>query len=179
MVTLCHWESMSAPEPRWWATELQQSPNSEPAPPAAAPCRVTERAGPGESGEDQEQRLGQCPWTWSTRPACPGHKQRMRFLSGGGRKGRARELQISDRYGRHMSTCHDVNCDPILAYQQADTGLSASTEPGEGRNYQMRKAILVRSVYIIDSPPCGIYICQNLSLNPSTRMRVGGCCSYI
>ena len=112
------------------------------------PRRAASQSGPGRENlvrtrsrdSDNVLELGR------PGPPCPGHKQRMRFLSGGGRKGRARELQISDRYGRHMSTCHDVNCDPILAYQQADTGLSASTEPGEGRNYQMRKAIYISKI---------------------------------
>ena len=135
MVTRCHGGPCPLPSP---GDELLRSSSHRTLGRGyGAPCRATDSArlqaarggpGPGDSGlySTAHTRLGQCPWTWLSRPAWPGPTQaeNERFLSGGRRnwtEGRQQWGILPDRYwwrGDMLSS--------VLTYHQADTGLSAS-----------------------------------------------------
>lgn len=161
---------MSSHEPRWWATELEQSPNSGPGP-RWAPCRanITAAAGRGRAGPDRDRGEGwghggadsdivlELGWPGPTGCHGPGTSREWDFSQeeeGTGLRGDsiaardARPLLVTR--GCHLS-------DPLLTYHQADTRaqcIHPSPVRRGGITYQMQSINLWDSTNITGSSKC-------------------------
>ena len=137
--------SMSSPEPRWWATELEQSPNPGLLRVSAVPRQhqsrpgSTRRPGPGvcrDTRAQEQTRTLSLNLVGPARPAQAENEISLRRKKELGRQQPGYQTVTGD------TGCYDI-CDPVLTYHQPDTGPIASAQPLSGGGALIRCKVLI------------------------------------